>query len=264
MLQYIPFKHSKFGVKFWVLAESITGYIIRMSCYLGKKFDPVAAGTKQGTTVVMDLMRESHLLNKGYHVYCDSFFTSLDLAKKLLDKGTRLTGTLRGNRRLPRSIKEATVHPGTNIYMRQGETLLTAHRGEFSRRPVRLLSTGISADTRQGVPEVVKRYNKNMGGVDGADMVFSFYSNNRKSLKVWKKMAFHIIQRMLLNAYVLYSQNVTGKVKTRQQFCRSVIESLASRHFQALGNERIPAGTCHRARATPDVVNLSGNLCNYL
>lgn len=34
MLQYISSKHSKFGIKFWVLAESATGYIIRMTCNL--------------------------------------------------------------------------------------------------------------------------------------------------------------------------------------------------------------------------------------
>lgn len=64
MLQYIPLKHSKFVVKVWVLAESTTGYIVRISCYLGKKFKPVTSGVCQGTSVVLDLLRESELLGR--------------------------------------------------------------------------------------------------------------------------------------------------------------------------------------------------------
>lgn len=75
MLQYIPSKHSQFSIKFWVLAESATDYIIRMTCYLGKKIQQVTSGVCQGTTVVMDLLRESSLLGRDYHVFCDSFFS---------------------------------------------------------------------------------------------------------------------------------------------------------------------------------------------
>jgi hypothetical protein len=250
-------QNTKFGVKFWVLAESATGYIIRMACYLGKKFQPVAAGTSQGTDVVMSLLRESSLFNKGFHVYCDSFFSSIDLARKLRNRGTYFTGTIRANRRLPQTIKDATVNPGTAVYMRQGDISLTAFRGERSKRPIRLISTAISADTNTGIPEVVKKYNKNMGGVDGADMIMSYYSNNRKSLKVWKKMAFHIIQRVLLNAYVLYYQNTTNKVKTWLQFCQSVIEGLAFRHFQGLPQRHVQ-DNFNRRMSIVNLVNMAG------
>lgn len=81
MLQYIPSKHSKFGIKFWVLAEGATGYIIRMTCYLGKKFQPVTSGVCQGTAVVMDLLRESFLLGRGYHVFATVFSLPLNWPK---------------------------------------------------------------------------------------------------------------------------------------------------------------------------------------
>ena len=65
MLQYIPSKAAKFGVKFWVLAESASGYVHNIKCYLGKKFSPVTQ-LQQGTDVV--LVWRSNLLNKGYHI----------------------------------------------------------------------------------------------------------------------------------------------------------------------------------------------------
>lgn len=252
MLQYIPSKHSKFGVKFWVLAESATGYIVRMSCYLGKKFKPVTSGVCQETSVELDLLRESELLGRGYHVFCDNFFTSVELAKALLRMGTFLTGTIRSNRRIPSTIKEANVLPGNTIFMRQGRILLAAHKGMERKRPVRLLSTAIPSDLSRGVPAIVSAYNKNMGGVDGADMQFSFYSNMRKSLKVWKKMAFHILQRMLLNSYVLYKSNTSEKAMSRLQFIQEVIEGLALRHLNELDCPTIPV----QPRQTPEKTKL--------
>lgn len=81
MLRYISSKHSKFGMKFWGFAESATGYIIRMTCYLGKKFQPVTSGFCQGTTVVMNLLRESSLLGRGYHVFATVFSLPLNWPK---------------------------------------------------------------------------------------------------------------------------------------------------------------------------------------
>lgn len=61
--------------------------------------------------------------------------------------------------------------------MRQGDHLLAAHKRYNSRCPVRLLSTAISADSSEGLPQIIRAYNSSMGGVDGADMQLSFYSN---------------------------------------------------------------------------------------
>ncbi|CAC5361958.1 unnamed protein product [Mytilus coruscus] len=107
MLQYIPSKRSRFGVKFWMLVESVTGYVLQMDVYHGKRFDPTPVATLQGTNVVMNLMKNSHLLGKGFHVFADSFFTSLNLANKLLRERTYLTGTMRTiNRPMPQMIKD--------------------------------------------------------------------------------------------------------------------------------------------------------------
>ncbi|XP_069104900.1 piggyBac transposable element-derived protein 4-like [Argopecten irradians] len=235
MLQYIPTKSHKFGVKFWVLAESCSGYVVDMCCYLGKVFQPSPVGENQGTRVVLDLLHRSNLLEKGYHVVCDSFFCCVDLAKRLLEQGTYLTGTLRSNRKMPVLIKDAPVGPGETVYMRQGNVLTAAYKNQRNgKKAVRLLSTLATADRRHGMPDIVKSYNKNMGGVDEADMLMSFYSNNRKSVRVWKKMVIHIISRVLLNSYVLYHNSTTERpVKSRLRFCQEVVEGLANDHIAA-------------------------------
>ncbi|XP_033758646.1 piggyBac transposable element-derived protein 4-like [Pecten maximus] len=74
MKQYIPSKAAKFGIKFWVLVEACSGYVMNMSVYRGKTYEPTPRGEQQGTNVVMYLLRACELLYKGYHVFCDSFF----------------------------------------------------------------------------------------------------------------------------------------------------------------------------------------------
>lgn len=126
MLQYIPSKAAKFGVKFWVLAKSTTGFVAHLKCYLGKKFTPIS-NLLQGTEVVLRLLKNCNLLQKGYHVVCDWFF--FDLARKLIELNTYLTGTLRSNRKIPLTIRNAHVGPGESVYVRQVEILAAAYRG---------------------------------------------------------------------------------------------------------------------------------------
>ena len=249
MLQYIPTKVAKYGVKFWVLAESATGYILHMECYLGRRFQPTPAGESQGTNVVMKLLNLCELLNKCYHIVTDNFFTSINLARKLLDKRTYLTGTLRSNRPLPRSIKYPTVQAGDSYYLRQGRILLLAYKNaEGSQKPVRLLSTYCNAANDQQKPKAVKIYNNYMGGVDGADMMISFYETKRKTIKVWKRVLIHLIHRVLLNSYILYTQNTSDvPMKSRLRFCRDVVQELAEEHLRQ--RQRQPRG--NRARRQP-------------
>ena len=206
---------------------------MHMDCYLGKRFQPTPAGQSQGTNVVLKLLSLCGLENKYYHVVCDNFFTCINLAKKLLEKRTFVTGTLRANRLLPQSIKYPTVQAGESHYLRQGRVLLLAHKNPVgAKKPVRILSTISNADMIQNVPKVIKLYNKNMGGVDGSDMMLSFYESKRKTLKVWKRIMLHIIHRVLLNAFILYKENTTDRpVKTLLKFSREVVRELSIEHL---------------------------------
>lgn len=57
-------------------------------------------GTDEGSTlaasVVMDLMHD--YLDKGFVLYMDNFYTSVDLANMLLARNTHVVGTVLSNR----------------------------------------------------------------------------------------------------------------------------------------------------------------------
>ena len=96
----MPNKPDKFGIKFWIIAELNSKYCLNLNPYLGKYEERV---TSLRTHVVMTLMEPYFC--RGYNVTMDNFFTSVELAQKLLDKRTSLVGTVRLNRKeIPLSL----------------------------------------------------------------------------------------------------------------------------------------------------------------
>ena len=92
MRQQIPSKVWKYNMKFCMLCAAASGYILQMNVYRGKTFDPTPRGQLQGTYIVYSLLNASNLINMGYHVICDSFFSSLEQTDKLLQCRPYLTG----------------------------------------------------------------------------------------------------------------------------------------------------------------------------
>ena len=239
MLQYIPSKKVKFGIKLWMLVEATTGYILHCIPYRGRLYDRAPAGQSLGGSVVLNLLRKANLLNKYYHVYCDSFCTSLKLGTELLGLNTYLTGTLRRDRPMPQRIKDNNILPNECVYMRKRDLLAFVYK-DNDKKPVRLLSTFHAAkQSHTGKPKCIVKYNKYMGRVDLNDMLTGFYADNRKSVKVWKKVIFNMFQRFMINAYVLYTKNSSDRpLKTRLQFTESVIEALANEYRTIPGQQR--------------------------
>lgn len=94
LLQYMPNKPHKWGIKVWTLAEAKTGYIYNWQLYTGKAGPDAGKGLTH--RVVTSLCQP--LLGRGHHVYCDNFFTSPALFEELADNQTGACGTLRANR----------------------------------------------------------------------------------------------------------------------------------------------------------------------
>ena len=73
--QYMPNKPGKFGIKFCLMHEDNSKYLVNGFPYLGKDSDRIDVGL--GKHVVLNLMKD--YLNRGYTITADNFFTSLPL-----------------------------------------------------------------------------------------------------------------------------------------------------------------------------------------
>ncbi|WAR12684.1 LOW QUALITY PROTEIN: hypothetical protein MAR_026864, partial [Mya arenaria] len=65
-----------------------------------------------------------------------------------------ISETLRRNRSMLKIVKNATPAPGTTVYARQGPVFVAAFRDHERRKPVRLLTTAVTASEVNGKPAV--------------------------------------------------------------------------------------------------------------
>lgn len=93
--QYMPKKICKWGFKLWVLADSLSGYCGEFSVDAGRR-----PGEKPRKGLGPSVVR--HFLKgcaDNTTVYCDRFFSSVDLAKDLLEDQKFMVGTIQKARK---------------------------------------------------------------------------------------------------------------------------------------------------------------------
>ena len=79
MKQYLPLKPVKSGIKVWVRADAINGYVSELNVYVGKQ--GIKTEKHLCEKVVKQLTRS--LVNNYYTVYCDNYFTTIQLFNRL-------------------------------------------------------------------------------------------------------------------------------------------------------------------------------------
>ena len=118
-IQYMPKKPLRFGVKNWVLSDSVMPYICNFQIYTGNEDGTAERGLAH--RVVMDLM-EPHLY-KGHKLFTDNFYSSPTLFKDLYKKGTLACGTVRQDRfGMPKEL--ATRNTGNYV---RGQSMFLKH-----------------------------------------------------------------------------------------------------------------------------------------
>ena len=234
--QYIPNKRKRFGVKLYALCESSTGYMYKFRVYTGRddpnhdldtdiQNDVPVAELLSSEKIVMWLVKP--LLDQGYSVYTDNFYTSTKLANLLLSKKTHLTGTVRANR-IPERLKNQSVPKG-EIYTISNEDHENILYTKFhDKKDIHLLTTEHPNELEKAKdtikPATVLAYNKWMGGVDMVDKLIEPYDATRKTIKWYRKVAVHMMQVATLNAHILYKK--AGGSQAYAGFLREVIAGL--------------------------------------
>lgn len=250
---YNPNKPNRFSIKIFQVCEAVSGYCVKATVYTGKGThkNPLAhkSDATLTTNLVLRLLHEAKLLDKGHHVYMDNYYNSPELAEELANRGTYMCGTVRKNRKeLPLAVSSAKFKKPTKktlaaitpdnpkveqVCWRRKDKMLAIKW--MDKRPVYVLSTIHKAlmvksktdykGTPMLKPVAVHDYSKYMMGVDLADQIMQYYTFLRRSIKWWRKLTIHYINLALMNAYILYRKFGDPKL-THEQFRLSVANSL--------------------------------------
>jgi hypothetical protein len=120
--QYIPSKPDRFGIKLYALCKSATSYMVDFDIYTAGDYEPNPDGEllemNQGHTfsVVMGLLRRAELLNKGYILYLDNFYSSPYLFDHLSAEDTMCVGTARVHRKEMPTVLKAKLKKDETIF----------------------------------------------------------------------------------------------------------------------------------------------------
>jgi hypothetical protein len=222
--QFIPSKRARFGIKFFNLCESDSGYIWNSIIYTGKntKWNAKYSDYGVGTKVVLTLIES--LLDKGHCLITDNYYTSPELFSLLINRTTDAYGTVKPSRNgLPDEMSRVKLRTGDVNLWKKGR--LIAMKWKDKKDVYMLASINFrgneqnASDTikKQKKPSLVVEYNKTMGGVDRADQGMSYYSAmRRQQKKYYKKIFRHLLDQCIWNSYVLYKKNSSDKIKHLQ------------------------------------------------
>lgn len=229
--QYVKGKRHKYGIKFYSLNEP-EGLAIQLKIYGGASDE--LAGPGHVNKVVLFLMR--FMLNRGHSLFMDNYYNSFTLASKLLSNNTYCTGTLRSKRKHnPAEVENKSLKKGELVGQYAEGVLIGKWRDKrnvlyISTQFENTLVTSINnrgQETEKPLPIV--QYNAHMKGVDRMDQFMSYYPMERKTLRWYKKVFFHILHLLLVNSQMLYNMHchMTGcKKMTLYEFRLKVLEEL--------------------------------------
>ena len=265
--QYMPNKPTKRGYKIWCRCDSRNGYTCCFQVYTGKVGN--TSEKNLGARVVTDLSKD--VLNKGFHLYFDNFFSSPSLLADLYTKNTYCVGTVRVNRKhFPKFGKRAIKGLGRGQSLSKEVLQNNVHCFVWQdKKPVAFVNTisdsrdfavvrrkqSDGSTTLVRCPSAVVLYNTNMGGVDLADQKRKMYSASRKSKVKWyMRLFYYFLDIAVVNAHVLECESPNhiptrriGKKKkfeyrTQKSFVIQLIEELIGSHTsrKKMGRPKIP------------------------
>ena len=258
---YNPKKPCKYGLKFYFLCESKSGFVLDFEIYHG-----VSDSLQNLVTRLL-----GRHLGKGYHVFMDNYYNSIQLTDHLYQQKTHCTGTLRLSRGAPKSLQNQAKRR-----FRRDEIAWRRNRNTFvicwqDLRLVTFVTNRYDASTslfqhrrsirRGGVrrqevidlqrPKVVEEYINYMGGVDHFDQLMNYYTFARRTSRWTKKTIFYLLQLALVNSFALYVKySPQPRKKTLLQFQEEIANSLM--YYKPNEWPSMPEEAFERAPNLPD------------
>lgn len=235
--QYMKDKPTKWGFKNYVRA-GVDGMIFDFLLYGGEDtfrfhtFTDEEVSLGFGARIVIALCQS--IKNKPAIVFCDNFFSSPELFYILKKNyGIFGLGTIRNNRirgaekflpdeksmrKKPRGSYAQVVCDKTKLAVvrwndNKPVTLISSFVGAEPLHQIKRYSKELKKKVNVDCPQIVKEYNKHMGGVDLADMLVSLYRIPFKTRRWYIGIFSQLIDICLNNAWILYKKECKSDKK---------------------------------------------------
>lgn len=248
--QYMPSKPHKWGYKFFVLS-GVSGFAYDFEIYTGQENDPKFRRSYEPDlgAAANVVVRLSRIIpdNCKYRLYFDNYYTSLDLVTHLANRGIYSHGTVRRNRvpqnKMPSetemkkrgrgATEEMVAHVnGVDVSLVQWQdnktvSLMSSMTGVEPMSSVRRYDRTSKKNITVSCPNIVKEYNKHMGGVDKLDSLLGRSHCKIRSRKWYFRIFYHLLDITVINAWLMFRKVHTSKMKLKD-FRASVAEVMCN------------------------------------
>ncbi|XP_004780037.1 piggyBac transposable element-derived protein 1 isoform X1 [Mustela putorius furo] len=239
--QFLNGKPLRIGYKIWC-GTTTQGYLVWFEPYQEDSAVMVGKDVDLGLGGNLVLHFADVLLERGqypYHLFFDSFFTSIKLVSALKKKGLRATGTIRENRtekcplmnaehmrKMKKGYFDFRVEENEEIILCRwhGDGIISLCSNAVGIAPAREFRGSTNEeDVHQGAqPALVKLYGECREGVAKMDQIISKYRVRIRSKKWYSILVSYIIDVAMNNAWQLHRACNPGTALDLLEFRRYV------------------------------------------
>ncbi len=192
-VQYMPKKPAKYCLKFWVLSDVDTRYVLALDLYAGKVGNTVQRNLS--TNIVLRLIDQlPNNVKQGRNVTYDRYFSDFNLAKALLERKMTSIGVVDHKRAfVPNELKVVRKVLHSSWFYFSGSNMILSYQAKEKKPPVIVLSTLHEFpevfDDEKRMPVMIHDYNQTKIGVDVIDQCINNYTVRRISRR-WPMLVF--------------------------------------------------------------------------
>jgi len=230
LVKYEPNKPTKWGFRPYILADTKTGFTFEIIINDDLKETYEFSKTENLVFSMMETTKLPHIL------VTDSFYTS---EKIIESKKFGFIGSIKANRvTLPREEKDKKMKKHEIIFYSNNYGILTKF---FDKKIMYVISNVHSNNVENilrwenkkrlniNIPSIIKDYSLQMKGVDKSNQLISYYELDKRTLKWWKRIFFHLIDLCIVNSWILYKLK-TNKIISQLNFRINIIEHIKDKY----------------------------------
>ena len=77
-------------------------------------------------------------------------------------------------------------------------------------------------------------YSRLTKGVDLSNQLISYYELNRKTIKWWKRIFFHLLDIAIVNSFIIYKKYLNANI-TQKQYRIEIIKTIIKKYNIKIG-----------------------------
>ena len=207
-IQYMPNKPVKYGLKFWVLCDVESRYVVALDLYTGI-VDNLVQRNLAANVVIRLVDQLPADVKQGRNVTYDRYFSDLNLSKALLERKISSLGVFEHKRNfVPRELKLVRKDLHSSCFYFSGPTAILSYQAKEKKPPVIILSTAHEFlevfDDDKKLPLMIHDYNQTKVGVDLVGQCINKYTVRRFTRR-WPMIVFsNMIDIAAINAMIIW------------------------------------------------------------